>query len=253
MRIICLFLFVLLSVVSLPGRGKPTSSTVRYLSGPDTVSAYLAIPDGHGPFPAIIMIHEWWGLNDWIRGNAMKMAQDGYVTLAIDLYRGRSADNPDVAHELMRGLPEDRATRDIVAASEYLKRRPEVDSKRVGSLGWCMGGGYSLVAALNVPDLAACVICYGRLATDSSAVAKIPCPVLGIFGAKDAGITPEDVHAFGELMTRCGKKIDVKEYPDAGHAFMNPNNTSGFKNADAADAWERIQKFLKRTLAGTKG
>ena len=248
MRISCLFLLVVFLGASLYGRTKVTTSLVHYMSGGDTVAAYLSIPEGKGPFPAVVAIHEWWGLTDWVKDNAKTLAGRGYVTLAIDLYRGRVADNPEVAHELMRGLPEDRAARDLVAAVDYLKSRSEVRKTSIGSVGWCMGGGYSLAAALNVPDLAACVICYGRLVTDSSSVAKIPCPLLGIFGAKDAGITPKDVRDFESLVKKMGKSIDVKEYQDAGHAFMNPGNTTGYRKTDASDAWTRIYRFLDRTL-----
>jgi carboxymethylenebutenolidase len=242
------FLLVLVIGSCMFGRTKVTTSMVHYMSGNDTVTAYLNVPDGQGPFPGLIIIHEWWGLNDWVKDNAKMLAGRGYVTLAIDLYRGRVADNPDVAHELMRGLPEDRATRDLVAADNFLKSRGEVNKSKIGTLGWCMGGGYSLATALNVPDLASCIICYGRLATDSSSVAKISCPLLGIFGTQDAGITPKDVRDFESLLKKMGKKIEVKEYEDAGHAFMNPNNTTGYKKSDTKDAWSKIQKFLDRTL-----
>ncbi len=251
MRISVLFLLVVFAVLSASGRSKVTTSLVHYMSGGDTVSAYLCVPEGKGPFPALVVVHEWWGLTDWVRDNAKDLAGRGYVALAIDLYRGRVADNPEVAHELMRGLPEDRATRDLVAAVNFLKSRPDVKKTRVGSIGWCMGGGYSLATALNVPDLAACVVCYGRLVTDSSSAAKIPCPILGIFGAKDMGITPKDVQDFESLVKKMGKNIEVKEYQDAGHAFMNPGNTTGFKKADATDAWNRIYGFLDRTLKAT--
>src|SRR2546426_754743 len=156
---------------------------VRYPSGKDTVSGYLCLPQvSKGKLPALIVIHEWWGLNDWVKKNAERFAGAGYVALAVDLYRGHATSSPDEAHELMRGLPEDRAARDLTAAADFLKSHERVDPKRIGSIGWCMGGGYSLNTALTVGDLAACVICYGRLVTDSSAAATIPCPVLGLFG-----------------------------------------------------------------------
>ncbi len=235
---------IALLVVSTAFAGKP--STVHYVSGKDSLSAFLAFPDGKGPFPALIVVHEWWGLNDWVRGNAEKFAEKGFVALAIDLYRGKSTSSPDEAHQLMRGLPEDRARRDIIAAVAYLKSRPDVKSNRIGSIGWCMGGGFSLVTALNTPDLAACVICYGRLVTDSSEIAKIPCPILGIFGQEDKGITPDDVSAFADAVKHAGKMIDVQVYKGAGHAFMNPNNKDGYREKSAADAWSRIDQFLAR-------
>lgn len=232
------------------GSAKVSSSTVHYLSGKDTVSSYLCVPAGKGPFPAIIVIHEWYGLNDWVKQNARELAARGYVTLAVDLYRGKVASEPGLAHELMRGLPEDRAARDLVAAATYLKGRPVVNPQKIGSIGWCMGGGYSLAAALNIPDLAACVICYGRLVTDSSALAKIPCPILGLFGEEDQGITPQSVREFEAGAKHAGKDVSTTIYPGAGHAFMNPGNKNkpGYQPESAKDAWSKIYAFFAKTL-----
>jgi carboxymethylenebutenolidase len=224
--------------------GKPVS----YKSGDETVNGILYTPAGKGTFPALIVIHEWWGLNDWVKQQAEKLAGQGYVALAVDLYRGRVADNPDLAHELMRGLPEDRATRDLRAAYDFLASQPNVKNNRIGSIGWCMGGGYSLDTALAEPQLAATVINYGHLATESSELKKINAPILGLFGGLDRGITPDDVKKFQQSMEKLGKKIEVKIYPDAGHAFENPNNKQGYRAEDAADAWQRTIDFLASTL-----
>jgi carboxymethylenebutenolidase len=224
--------------------GKPVS----YKSGDETVQGVLYTPTGKGPFPALVVIHEFWGLNDWVKEQASKLADQGYVSLAVDLYRGKVATTPDMAHELMRGVPEDRAKRDLHAAVEFLKSQPNVKKDGIGSIGWCMGGGYALDVALQEPDLAATVINYGHLATDTDALKKINAPILGLFGAQDRGITPDDVKKFGTTMDQLGKKIDVTIYPDAGHAFENPNNKDGYRAADAADAWKRTVDFLAMTL-----
>lgn len=224
------------------------SKTVSYKSGGETVQGLLYTPSGSGPFPAIIVIHEWWGLNDWVKEQASKLSDQGYVTLAIDLYRGKVAKTPDEAHEIMRGVPEDRAKRDLHAAFEFLASQPDVKKDRIGAIGWCMGGGYSLDVALQEPTLAADVINYGHLATDPQALKKINAPILGLFGAQDRGITPADVRNFGEALDQMGKKIDIKIYDDAGHGFENPNNKDGYREADAADAWKRTVDFLAMTL-----
>ena len=242
MHMIALLLAALTSAVTVSARAG--AGGVSYPSGKDTVSAYLAVPDGTGPFPAIVVVHEWWGLNEWVRANARDLAKKGYIALAVDLYRGKSTDSAETAHELYRGLPEDRAARDLSAAVTYLRTRSDVDKKHVGSLGWCMGGGFSLVTALHTPDLAACVICYGRLVTDSSAIASIPCPILGIFGEDDKGITPADVHAFAGAAKEQGKSVEVQIYKGAGHAFMNSNNKDGYRAESTKDAWTRIDAFL---------
>jgi carboxymethylenebutenolidase len=224
------------------------SKAVSYKSGDETVQGVLYTPPGKGPFPAIIVIHEWWGLNDWVKEQASKLSDQGYVALAIDLYRGKVATTPDEAHEIMRGVPEDRAKRDLHAAFEFLATQSNVKKDRIGAIGWCMGGGYSLDVALQEPTLAADVINYGHLATDPEALKKINAPILGSFGAQDRGIPPEDVHKFEQTLKQMGKKIDVKIYDDAGHAFENPNNKSGYREADAADAWQRTVNFLASAL-----
>ena len=224
------------------------SKSVSYMSGDETVQAVLYTPAGKGPFPAIIVIHEWWGLNDWVKEQASKLADQGYAALAIDLYRGKVATTPDMAHEIMRGVPEDRAKRDLHAAFEFLQSQPNVRKDRIGAIGWCMGGGYSLDVALQEPTLAADVINYGHLATDPESLKKIHAPILGLFGAQDQGIPPDDVRKFEAAMKQQGKKIEVNIYDNAGHGFENPNNKTGYRPADAADAWKRTQGFLAENL-----
>jgi carboxymethylenebutenolidase len=235
---------LLTAVIALAADGK----SVSYKSGDENVQGTLYTPSGKGPFPALIVIHEWWGLNDWVKDQASKLSDQGYETLAIDLYRGKVAITSDQAHEIMRGVPEDRAKRDLHAAFEYLASQSNVKKDRIGSIGWCMGGGYSLDVALQEPALAATVINYGHLATDPESLKKINAPILGLFGAQDRGITPDDVHKFEAELKSLGKKIDVKIYDDAGHAFENPNNKDGYRAADAADAWQRTTDFLASAL-----
>jgi carboxymethylenebutenolidase len=225
-----------------------TSKTVSYKSGDETVQGVLYTPEGKGPFPGLIVIHEYWGLNDWVKEQASRLSDQGYVALAIDLYRGKVGTTPDEAHELMRGVPEDRAARDLHAAFEFLKSQKNVKADRIGSIGWCMGGGFALDAALQEPTLSAAVINYGHLATDPGSIQKINASLLGLFGGQDRGIPPDDVKKFEQTLKHMGKKIDVVIYPDAGHAFENPNNKTGYRADDAADAWKRTVSFLAGTL-----
>jgi carboxymethylenebutenolidase len=225
-----------------------TPKDVSYKSGDETVKGILYTPQGKGPFPGIVVIHEWWGLNDWVKEQASKLSDQGYVTLAIDLYRGKVATSPDQAHELMRGVPEDRANRDLDAAFHYLQSQSNVKKNKIGAIGWCMGGGYSLDLALEEPELAGDVINYGHLATDPASIRKINAPILGLFGAQDQGIPPEDVKKFGETLDKMGKKADITIYPDAGHAFENPNNKDGYRPKDAEDAWNKTVSFFASTL-----
>ncbi len=224
------------------------SHDVSYKSGDETVNATMYTPPGKGPFPALVVIHEYWGLNDWVKEQASKLADEGYVTLAIDLYRGKVGTTPDEAHELMRGVPEDRANRDLLAASSYLRAQKDVDPKRVGSIGWCMGGGYSLDLALNDPRLKAAVINYGHLATDDAALKKINAAVLGIFGGQDRGISVADVNKFETELKALNKTVEIHIFPDAGHGFENPNNKQGYRADDAAQAWKLTVDFLAKNL-----
>jgi len=226
----------------------PKTQTVEFPSGKETVGGFLAVPEKPGTYPGLIVIHEWWGLNDWVKEETEKLAEQGYVALAVDLYRGKSAADPSDAHELMRGLPQDRAIRDMEAAFLYLSTRKDVKPGRIGSIGWCMGGGLSLQLAIHQPRLAACVVNYGSLPTDPNDIQQIIAPVLGNFGADDKGITPADVQAFEKTMRGLNRRIDVKIYPGAGHAFENPNNTTGYRPEAAADAWKRTLAFLHNAL-----
>ena len=228
--------------------GTPKTETVSFKSGDDTVSGYLALPDGGGKHPAIVVIHEWWGLNDWVKEQAQKFADQGYVALAVDLYRGKVATNPDDAHILMRGLPDDRGMRDLEAAFAYLSSRPDVNAAKIGSIGWCMGGSWSIKLAVDQPKLAACVVNYGWLPSDQGLIAKIKAPVLGNFGAEDQGIPAKDVKAFETAMKADGKTADIKIYDGAGHAFENPNNKQGYRPEAAADAGQRSSAFFQKYL-----
>ena len=219
---------------------------VTYPSGSGTVSAYLATPEGGGRKPAIVVIHEWWGLNDWIKSKADAFAKEGYVALAVDLYRGKVATDPDTAHQLMRGVPDDRAVRDMKAAVAYLKARPDVDGSKVASIGWCWGGGMSLDLAVAEPTLAGAVLYYGHLMTDPKTIAALKVPLLGNFGADDAGIPPETVREFETLAKKDGKSVDFKIYPDAGHGFASGKTPKSPE--DAKDANARTDAFLARVL-----
>jgi carboxymethylenebutenolidase len=247
-RLLVVASLFLLAGPSLAAAAGARTETVTFKAGGEDVQGFLAVPESKGPHPALVVIHEWWGLNDWVKEQAQKFAENGYVALAVDLYRGKVASDPELAHELSRGLPADRAVRDMKAAFDYLAARPDVDKSKIGSVGWCMGGGYSLALALNEPRLAACIINYGHLVSEPSEIAKIHAPILGNFGGQDRGITPDDVHAFEKALKDAGKSIDVKIYSDAGHAFENPNNKMGYRAADAEDAWTRMVDFFNKTL-----
>lgn len=237
-------LLIAITVSAFAADGKPVS----YKSGDETVSGILYTPQGKGPFPALVVIHEWWGLNDWVKQQASKLADQGYMALAVDLYRGKVATTPDEAHEIMRGVPNDRANRDLLAASVYLRSLKNVDPAKVGDIGWCMGGGYALDLAIADPKLKAAVINYGHLAADQATLKNVNAAILGLFGGQDKGIPVEDVKKFESNLKLLGKTAEIQIFPDAGHAFENPNNKQGYRADDAKQAWELTTSFLAKYL-----
>lgn len=236
-------LICVIAVSALGADGKPVS----YNSGNETVNGILYTPQGKGPFPALVVVHEWWGLNDWVKEQASKLADQGYAALAIDLYRGKVATTPDEAHQIMRGVPEDRANRDLLAASAYLRTLKTVDPNRVGDIGWCMGGGYALDLAVLDPKLKAAAINYGHLATDDATFKKIKASILGIFGGQDKGIPPDSVNKFEQQMKALGKTVEIHIFPDAGHGFENPTNPN-YRAEDASKALSYTVDFLAKNL-----
>lgn len=210
---------------------------------------YLALPEKPGDArPAIILIQEWWGLTDWIKQNANRYAAMGYVVIAPDLYRGKVAADADEAHQLMRGLPDDRAMADMKAAFDFLAVRADVDPKRIAVAGWCMGGGYALSFGVNEPRLAGIIINYGRLITDKEKLKQIKVPVQGNFGGTDKGIPAEDVRTFEAALEANGIETDFMIFESSGHGFMNPNNTKGYDAKAAEKAWARMDSFFEKHL-----
>jgi carboxymethylenebutenolidase len=233
---------------TLGAADKTKTETVQFKSGDQTIGGFLAAPDTPGKHPAMIVIQEWWGVNDWVKEQTEKLAGEGYVALAVDLYRGKTTTDPGEAHELMRGLPQDRAIKDLKAAFDYLAARPDVKPESIGVIGWCMGGGLAIQLAVHEPRIRACVVNYGALPTDPGDMQLIGAPILGNFGADDKGITPDDVKGFEKSMSKLRKVVSLKIYDHAGHGFENPNNTAAYRPEAAADAWGRTLVFLKATV-----
>src|SRR6266850_7852641 len=223
--------------------------TVSLRSDATALKGYLVKPEGKGPFPGVVVIQEWWGLNDQIKGVADRLASEGYVALAPDLYHGKLATDPEKAHELMRGVEEKVALGDLSAALDFLREQPEVGQGKVGSIGFCMGGGLALRLALSRSDLAGAVMFYGSPETDPEALKKAACPVLGLFGEEDQGIPRDKVDAMVSGLRQAGRDAEVHFYPKAGHAFFNETRPSYSPEA-AADAWKRTLAFFQAQLKG---
>lgn len=265
------------------------TSRVSFEATGRSLDAYLALPpEGRGPRPAVIVVHEIWGIVPHIEDVARRFADQGYIALAPDLYTGELREAmapsnimagmlflrqapPEVQRDpakmaellsqrtpaeqkalraLMRVMsPEQRRefARDLVAATRYLRGRPDVDPDRIGSVGFCMGGGLSGLLAVLEPKLRACVIFYGEN-PPLDRVSEIRAPVLGLYGGADARIT-DKVPELEAAMRKAGKPFEFRIYPGAAHAFFNDARRETYHPDAAADAWQRTLSFFGRELA----
>ncbi|MGI0031229.1 MAG: dienelactone hydrolase family protein [Nitrososphaeraceae archaeon] len=232
------------------------NKTIQYF---DDAQGYLVYPvstnDSQRKLPAVVMIHEWWGLNQNIKDMANLLAKNGFVVLAADLYHGKVTDNPQLAMELVQTARDNQnsSTANLQAAVKYLSSAPNVDNKKIVSLGWCFGGGQSLQLALNSQEhpLAATILYYGTpLVTDNELISKIKWPVLGIFGDKDEAIPIAEINQFRSSLNESGIKNEIHVYSGVGHAFANPSGDS-YAPEETADAWQRTLSFLKKYVGET--
>lgn len=236
---------------SIIGEGGPLEGeTVHYLEGDEATAGYLAVPEGAGPFPALIIIHEWNGLVDRVRQVADDFAAEGYVTLAADLYAGRTGSNPEenmaLVRESMADMPS--VVANLNAAMAYLKTRPDVTG-RVGAMGWCFGGGIALSFGLDGENHEATAIFYGRLVDDPELLAGMDHEVYGTFAREDSGPSPEQVEAFATALEAAGIENDLHIYDDVDHGFwLRVDQDPEVRSAPAADAWRRLTDYLDRTL-----
>jgi carboxymethylenebutenolidase len=221
----------------------PRGETVR-LAGSD---AYLSLPEGaEGPLPAVIVIHEWWGLNDHIRHWTDRLAADGYAALAVDLYGGKVATDPDGAMAMMKQVDETEALALLQAAHDFLAGDPRIAADKQGVIGWCFGGGWALRDAIAHTQVDAAVIYYGHPITDPAVLASIDAPLLGVFANQDEAIPPAVVDELAAALASAGKSIELHRY-DAVHAFANPSNPK-YDMPAAADAWTRVRAFFAKHL-----
>lgn len=223
----------------------------------DNVSGYLAIPQSSSTaldkeLPAVVMIHEWWGLNDNIKEMADQLASEGYMVLAVDLFNGTVAGNPEEAGQLAGAVRDNPsgAIANLQSAVRYLASSENVNSSRIASLGWCFGGGQSLQLGLNTEPgfpLAATALYYGNLVTDQDELSKINWPVLGIFGDQDQSIPVDQVRQFEQSLNAISIPNEIYIYDGVGHAFANPSNDN-YAPQETSDAWEKTLAFLKNNV-----
>lgn len=227
-----------------PRAPKPLGKALDLAVGAGTAKAYVAKPAGK-PKGAVLVLHEWWGLNDWVKHQADLLAKDGYLSLAVDLYKGKVATDPAAAGELMKN--KDEAWGDQVEASGLAWLKSNARGAKIATVGWCMGGGESLNASIaGAKDVSATVIYYGLPVTDAEKLKALKGPILGIYANQDGWITKDKVEAFDKALTEAGVKHEFHAY-DADHAFANPSSGK-YQAAAAADAWKKTETFLAANL-----
>lgn len=230
------------------------NSSVAYY---DNTTGYLVYPEPSNNaqqqerLPAVIMIHEWFGLNEHIKSQADLLANEGYAVLAVDLYRGEVATDSDRARELASSVRSNSASAidNLQSAVSYLKSLEIVDDSKVASLGWCFGGDWSLQLALNSSEnpLAATIVYYGRPVTDTASLSSISWPILGIFGDQDQAIPVESVKQFASALNASSITNEIYLYGNVGHAFANPSGDN-YASKETADAWQKTIGFLRTHL-----
>lgn len=222
-----------------------TRSQTLTTAGGREVTAAIARPDVEGERrPVVLMVHEWWGLNDQVKTMAVELASQGFVAVAVDLFQGRVVTRPDEARALVEKVRAEEAEDTLAAWAAWARNHPD-GNRKVGVVGWCFGGGWALRAATIAP-LDAAVVYYGRVDLSPDRLGRLRGPVLGHFGRQDTFITAEVVAAFERAMKQAGKPYTLYWY-DAGHAFANPTGDN-YRQADAQQAWKRTLDFLHKEL-----
>lgn len=235
--------------------GELEGSDLAYFDADASAKGYLAVPEGEGPFPALVIIHEWNGLTDRVRQVADDFAAEGYITLAADLYSGRTGSNSQENIALMQEVSGnmDMVVANLNAATAYLKGRDDVTG-RIGAMGWCFGGGIALSFGLDGDAHDATAIFYGRLIDDPEVLAHIDHEVYGTFARLDQGPAPEQVEAFEAALNSIGIENDLHIYDEVGHGFwLRIDEDAAVRAAPGLDAWNRLKAYLDRTLRSDAG
>jgi carboxymethylenebutenolidase len=226
-----------------------TTGMVEFAGNGSPLPGYLAQPEGEGTHPGVVVIQEWWGLNDHIKDVTERFARAGYVALAPDLYRGEVAAEPDDARRLAMALERPKAIVDIQGAVDYLHGLPQVAPKKIGVIGFCMGGGLAMMMSFMGEKLGAVVVFYGGgIKMDDENAPQVSAPVLGIFGELDGGIPVDQVRANESKLKEYGKTVEFHVYPNAPHAFFNDTRPHIYKHEAAEDAWEKTLAWFSKYL-----
>ena len=227
--------------------GEIRSKDITYAANGVDDTGFLAQPGDAGAHPAVIVIQEWWGVDEHIRDVAGRLAGEGFVALAPDLYHGEVATEPDEARKLVMNLNRQRAMKDLLGAVRYLQSLDAVAPKKVGCIGFCMGGSLTLALAAGTPDVAAAAPFYAGFQPGADEIGRIEAEMFCAFGADDGGIPLENVRKFEETLRATGRRAEVKVYDGAPHSFFNDTKPS-YRADASADAWARSLALFRRVL-----
>jgi carboxymethylenebutenolidase len=220
---------------------------VTFQSNGGTANGYLAVP-ASGKGPGVVVIQEWWGLVPHIKDVCDRLATEGFVALAPDLYHGKSTTSPDEAGKLMMAMRIDEAEKDLRGAANYLLNNAATAGNKVGSVGFCMGGALSLYAATKNQQVGACVVFYGGHPNVKPDLPSLQAPVLGLYAGRDGFVTPALVHELEQRLKQLGKSAEIHIYPDVDHGFFNDQRPAVYNEAAAKDAWARVIAFFRKHL-----
>ena len=218
---------------------------VSFAADGTTCSGFLARPDDGQQRPGLVVIQEWWGINDHMKDVTQRFAAQGYVAVAPDLFRGALAASMDEAGRLMAGLDKEQAVKDILGAMAHLRG---VTNGRIGLVGFCMGGMLTILAATRSADVTAAASFYGRNPDPIGQLANVTAPLLAFYGEEDQGVNVEQAHALKAEMEKHGKWVETHIYKGAGHAFFNDARPEAYNAAAAADSWSRTLAFFVERL-----
>lgn len=224
------------------------SEMVEFPANEAPMPGFLARPQGEGPFPGVIVVQEWWGLDDHIKDVAQRFAQEGFAALAPDLYRGKVTKEPDEAQKLMMALDMNRASQELARAADYLARQPFLRGRGIGAIGFCMGGGLALTLACDSPHIRAAAPFYGVNPEPIDKVGNLRGPVLAVYAEHDQWVTPQVAQQLRSALERHGKQFDVRVYPGTLHAFFNDRRPEVYNEAAARDAWQRVLSLFRQNL-----
>lgn len=225
------------------------TNTVITNGNEPAIRAYVARPSGEGPFPVVIMIHEWWGLKSEIVGKADALAQDGYIVVAPDVFRGNTTSWIPSAIWQVVSTPTTQVDSDLDAVMRWIQTQPDADAQRVAIMGFCFGGGTSIRYGVNTADIKATVVFYGSVIQDPALLKNLNGPVLGIFGGADTMIPVSEVQGFEAGLKEAGIPHEITIYEGEPHAFVTSVEAIA-QGGNQLKAWNQLRAFLRQTLYG---